>query len=290
MGIAHSCGIAFDLIAEKQRRMFLLSDIPDSGTGLTAARSISLGEVVIEEEPLVVVEAEVKNSNISWIEKCSYLEKKILNLPAEKIQQYLSLHDCKQMKGEQKSLSGIFRTNNFALGSCALTADHGVFHLCSRLNHSCVSNCEVVWHPNTQTQTVVATKPIEMGSEMTICYLNQGDRFSTTKKRREILGKYGFTCMCSACKNEENNEDVFADAYHKLVEDLQATVSIAIKLENYLKMDKVLEQHGSKLIWRIRNLQNAFNLQNENGDRNGSQQISEKLIYLKSILGINCLL
>ena len=64
--IAHSCGIASDLIAEKQRRMFLLSDIPDSGTGLIAARSISLGEVVIEEEPLVVVEAEVKNSNISW--------------------------------------------------------------------------------------------------------------------------------------------------------------------------------------------------------------------------------
>ena len=210
--------------------------------------------------------------------------------------------------GEQKSLSGIFRTNNFALGSCALAADHGVFHLCSRLNHSCVPNCEVVWHPNTQTQvvtvilkllllsififlqTVVATRPIEMGSEMTICYLNQGDRFSTTKKRREILGKYGFTCMCSACKNEENNGDVFADAYHKLVEDLQATVSIAIKLENYLKIDKVLEQHGSKLIWRIRNLQNAFNLQNENGDRNGSQQISEKLIHLKSILGINCLL
>ena len=46
--------------------MFLLSDIPDSGTGLIAARSISLGEVVIEEAPLVVVEAEVKNSNISW--------------------------------------------------------------------------------------------------------------------------------------------------------------------------------------------------------------------------------
>ena len=64
--IAHSCGVASDLIAEKQRRMFLLSDIPDSGTGLIAARSISLGEVVIEEEPLVVVEAEVKNSNISW--------------------------------------------------------------------------------------------------------------------------------------------------------------------------------------------------------------------------------
>ena len=137
---------------------------------------------------------------------------------------------------------------------------------------------------------MVATKPIEMGSEMTICYLNQGDRFSTAKKRREILGKYGFTCMCSACKNEENNGDVFADAYHKLVEDLQATVSIAIKLEHYLKIDEVLEQHGSKLIWRIRNLQNAFNLQNENGDRNGSQQISKKLIHLKSILGINCVL
>ena len=137
---------------------------------------------------------------------------------------------------------------------------------------------------------MVATKPIEMGSEMTICYLNQGDRFSTTKKRREILGKYGFTCMCSACKNEETNGDVFAYTYHSIVEDLKDTENIAIRLENYLKIDQVLEQQGSKIIWRIRNLQNAVNLQSENGDENGSQQISEMLNHLKSILGINDLL
>merc|ERR1711974_82491 len=135
-------------------------------------------------------------------EKTAYLRAKVSSLKKKDREKYYSLYDCKQEEGHKKSASGIFRTNNFALGALDSSPDHGVFCLCSRLNHSCSPKCEVHWSSPKGTQILVATRDINSGSELTICYLGLQDRMTPADNRRLLLLKYGFTCECQACNEE----------------------------------------------------------------------------------------
>ena len=78
------------------------------------------------------------------------------------------------ISGNRKSASGIFRTNNFALGPLESIPDHGVggkticrmssvrltqvFSVSSRLNHSCSPNCEVQWSSEEGIQVMIWTE------------------------------------------------------------------------------------------------------------------------------------
>ena len=74
-------------------------------------------------------------------EKIAYLRAKVSSLKKKDREQFYSLFDCKQEEGKilptisnsplgssghKKSASGIFRTNNFALGALDSSPDHGV--------------------------------------------------------------------------------------------------------------------------------------------------------------------
>ena len=98
-----------------------------------------------------------------------------------------------------------------------------LYPLTSRINHSCVPNCEVRSQQYIDcTIDVVATQDIKIGEEITISYIygtggsfanSNGENtlnYSTTKRQRnqktthrrqqELYAKYLFHCDCFLCK------------------------------------------------------------------------------------------
>ena len=252
---------------------FRVVKIANAGFGVEALRDLQAGEILLTEKPLIVVEAGIKDENISWREKVQYLQRKVSNLPKKKQKMFMSLHDCKQEDGKGKSISGIFRTNNFALGPDPRHADHGVFHLSSRLNHSCFPNCETVWNQETGVQSVIVIRETLRGEELTLCYLNEDDRYSDVDKRRHKLEQYGFFCTCKACLDEEECGGHYLKKLHDLKDSLNHQTEQVE--DTCLKIDEILEDSGSKLMWRIRNLEKY---------EEQSTEISNKLNYLKSLI------
>jgi hypothetical protein len=85
-----------------------------------------------------------------------------------------------------------FAENSFALSDNPLK--HGLFLIHSRLNHSCIPNCNV---PSTKGEIIAsfATKDIAAGEKITFCY-NTEFECSTRGGRHQVLR---FTCECKAC-------------------------------------------------------------------------------------------
>ena len=110
---------------------------------------------------------------------------------------------------------------------------------------------------NSFFQRVVAIRNIEKGTELTICYLGEKNRFTGVEKRRKILRNYGFVCSCDTCKIEENlKED---PCYLKDYMKLESLIDSQNMLGSiFLEKEKILERNCSKIIWRILNFKNAI--------------------------------
>lgn len=103
---------------------------------------------------------------------------------------------CKPLPSNA-TLSGIWEANSFAL-------DHGtegVFAFISHLNHSCWPTCHTIWNTEQDALNLVASMPLSVGEEITICY-NYSEIFSLPYEQRQRLleDNYGFKCRCSRCR------------------------------------------------------------------------------------------
>ena len=106
-------------------------------------------------------------------------------------------------------------------------------------------------------QSVVAIRNIDKGTELTLCYLGEKDRFSNVDKRRKVLRNYGFDCNCEVCKTEEelDEDPCYLTNYLKLMNKLDSHKVLG---STYLEKETLLETNMSKIIWRIQNLQDAI--------------------------------
>jgi len=157
-------------------------------------------------------------------EKKLYLERCVRDFSAKQRAQFFQLHDSKVGSEEEKTIDGIWRTNNFALGPSSPKCDNGLFLRISRFNHSCVPCGEFVWNEEKKVQEIRAVRNIPMGAEITICYFTKLLAVKSQKERREtMLEQYGFECDCPACtltgeERRENNQQ------RRLVADLDIVV------------------------------------------------------------------
>ena len=103
----------------------------------------------------------------------------------------------------------------------------------------------------------MAIRNIDKGTELTLCYLGEKDRFSNVDKRRKVLRNYGFDCNCEVCKTEEelDEDPCYLTNYLKLMNKLDSHKVLG---STYLEMETLLETNMSKIIWRIQNLQDAI--------------------------------
>ena len=103
----------------------------------------------------------------------------------------------------------------------------------------------------------MAIRNIDKGTELTLCYLGEKDRFSNVDKRRKVLRNYGFDCNCKVCKTEEelDEDPCYLTNYLKLMNKLDSHKVLG---SFYLEKETLLETNMSKIIWRIQNLQDAI--------------------------------
>ncbi|ROV99117.1 hypothetical protein VMCG_06622 [Cytospora schulzeri] len=83
----------------------------------------------------------------------------------------------------------------------------GIFHIYSRINHSCEPNVFCDWNTNLKQETVHAARDIKAGEQILQGYLSTED-FMTRKERAAKLRSWGFTCRCSACAHPEVSDPV----------------------------------------------------------------------------------
>ena len=161
-------------------------------------------------------------------EKRDYLERALRDMSKDQKKDFFCLHDSKVSENEEKTVDGIWRTNNFALGQSGAKCDNGLFLRISRFNHSCVPVAEFVWNAEKRLQEIRAIRNIPAHTEITICYFTSlvAVRYSGSstnmshlklvmfprpqRERRQImLEQYGFLCDCVACSltGEERKEN-----------------------------------------------------------------------------------
>ncbi|KAH9251709.1 hypothetical protein BASA81_010379 [Batrachochytrium salamandrivorans] len=92
----------------------------------------------------------------------------------------------------------------------------GIFTLCCVLNHSCEPNAEIVFESGTNQATVRATKPIAVGEEVYISYVDSEDGL---QDRQEQLRDYGFVCECGRCRQEQEWMDQQSELAKRVVAD-----------------------------------------------------------------------
>ncbi|OAV89141.1 hypothetical protein PTTG_07843 [Puccinia triticina 1-1 BBBD Race 1] len=92
-------------------------------------------------------------------------------------------------------------------------ADHGLYLLHARFNHSCDPNAVVLKHPGSEdihksapsTIYVMARKDIAKDEEITLSYVNP--ELSLDARRRKLFEDYLFSCFCSRCRKELEAEE-----------------------------------------------------------------------------------
>lgn len=95
----------------------------------------------------------------------------------------------------------------------------------SFFNHSCVPNCLVLSDPETGAEIyVVATRIINPGEELTICYNPKYICDNTSHRRNYILSSKYFNCECLACHFQKE---------FPTLNDYKNQLSIFKKIESY---------------------------------------------------------
>ncbi|KAH9888099.1 hypothetical protein C8Q73DRAFT_794515 [Cubamyces lactineus] len=164
------------------------------GKGLIAARTISRGELVLAEAPLVRQNSPLSNDTVlSALSTLSEIQQR----------EYFSLANAWKGTPQVPPPLGIFKTNAFPCGDHddlvvgTLAEGGAVFALGSRFNLSCSPNVNNYWNDQLGKVTFWAVRDIVEGEELTICYMNPLAPRAARQSR--LKARFKFDCACSAC-------------------------------------------------------------------------------------------
>jgi len=184
---------------------FVSRQIDGKGIGVVAIRDIEVGDLIISEEPLLIIPWWVRATvnprtpKITELEEilCQFLDE----LSEEKRRIFMSLSDCKVDENEEeKTELGIWRTNNFALGRTHSKSSNGIFPTIARFNHSCIPSAEFGWNEKAGRQEIRAIRNIKAQEEISLCYFTSQWQLEDVDVRRQYLqDSYGFNCTCQVC-------------------------------------------------------------------------------------------
>jgi hypothetical protein len=212
-----------------------IKEIPGKGSGVCAIRDISVGELLMEERPLFMID-----SKKSWFTPSeSYSEmrvqKEIEKLSVADQTRFYSLHgfisnnndnsssdipgDISNENNDNKSYT-MFKNSNAENNTeykeskslkMRLPAIHtyrtnaypcgqgksGIFPLISRLNSHCIPNAHYNYDVKKGKSTVYCISPIKKGEEIVNCYL--GLYIPKIERMRYLWRNFGFLCSCKSC-------------------------------------------------------------------------------------------
>ncbi|CAE7263864.1 set5 [Symbiodinium pilosum] len=144
--------------------------------------------MVLEERPTITYRADG-----DWP---ASLQQQYDQLPSTSQTAVFELFDAISEGG--KTLKGIFDTNS--IGCSSPTLDGVLCVSVSRINHSCLPNCEQFWDEQMYRQKIFACKDIQKGEELSISYV---EPYLLAEERKEIFHRrYHFQCSCGACSSQ----------------------------------------------------------------------------------------
>ena len=191
-----------------------VGDIEYKGRGLVANRSIVMGEVILTENPLMLINFNPQSKPLSAVLK----QFKKLN-KKEKID-YLEL-GYQAVRGEKKILT-IFERNCVSVKTGEEEDDwRGIYLQFSKTNHACASNSVINIIGEKRVIELVASRNIQKGEEVVVNYLNpyRGKKPSLMlrqERMRALKAHWRFSCTCPVCiltgqklaKNEEIKNNI----------------------------------------------------------------------------------
>lgn len=84
----------------------------------------------------------------------------------------------------------------------------GLYSNQSKINHSCVPNCEIQFPQSNHVLQVTALQKINPGEEITISYLDECALSRSRHSRQKVLKEnYMFICQCEKCFAESGQDD-----------------------------------------------------------------------------------
>ncbi|XP_075396709.1 histone-lysine N-methyltransferase SMYD3 isoform X1 [Tenrec ecaudatus] len=111
----------------------------------------------------------------------------------------------------------------------------GLYPSISLLNHSCDPNCSIAF--NGPHLLLHAVRDIEMGEELTICYL---DMLMTTEERqKQLRDQYCFECDCFRCQTQDKDADMLTGD-EEVWKEVQESLKKIEELKAQWKWEQVL--------------------------------------------------
>jgi hypothetical protein len=190
-----------------------MREVDNKGRGLVANRNISMGQVILAEKPLMLVNFQPPSQTHEEVLK----QYKKLN-KKQKFE-YLGLgHQAR--RGVNKILA-IFDGNCVSVRISEEEADwRGIYCQFSKTNHSCASNCVINILDGEREVKLVASRNIQKGEEAVVNYLDPyrwKKPLHRFERMRLLRNLWNFTCTCDICnltgqplaKNEEIKNNIY---------------------------------------------------------------------------------
>ncbi|KAK0433423.1 hypothetical protein EV421DRAFT_1997324 [Armillaria borealis] len=239
--LKHISGFPRPLKATRDQ-VYRISSSPGKGLGMFATRKIKMGDLIVDERPLMVVSLSPAGlpgvpmkEGLTPEEKYQYLLNHSENvmrsvfgrMSEESKNVFMDLRNSHLHDGSGPIL-GVVRTNGYGLGDdlkdktketeklLESTPDDfkhkvgrytSVYKDLSRVNHSCSPNTHRKFYMTSFSMQLRAARDIEEGEEIFTTYTGI---LRPTAERAEALLPYGIKCTCRACLDPAKSDPVRA--------------------------------------------------------------------------------
>jgi hypothetical protein len=102
----------------------------------------------------------------------------------------------------------------------------------SRLNHSCLPNCERWWNEEKRLETLYALRDINAGDELTIYYDTIVQR--RTERQAKLKENWRFICQCDCCQLTDKAQ-IASDSRRERVKRITESIGTIVNDRNTIK-------------------------------------------------------
>lgn len=200
-----------------------VDNVSGAGLGLFASRSFQVGELVLAEEPFLVLPCKA----VTAAEAQSAVAAAVRKLSPALQNIFYSFSDKNTFghAAQPKTIQGIVDTNGLPMGdqiggnipssagmyalmcryALSFSVSSGIFifrlnsDICYyRLNHSCRPNVHHQWNSRLKKQTIHCIRPISPGEELVTAYFNCSG-LERSERQKLQKSKWNFNCSCERC-------------------------------------------------------------------------------------------
>jgi len=170
------------------------SSLVGGGLGVFARLHFAVGDEIIRESPLVVLQDHLIESAGS-----SYLEMVISNLPSTRSFAVRNLSDA-HGKDHESTIMGATLMGIVATNCIPITEEStALFATICRINHSCKPNARFLWRDDLNKMVVLALRPISPGKEVTLHYRGESIYLPCSERQKLLKDLFNFDCKCEFC-------------------------------------------------------------------------------------------